>query len=88
MKRPGRRHLPKVSDDDVSPADEARLFQRFRWNQWSPAGNLERYGFFWRQVARNGTARGWSWGFGAVRMFGPFILAAFAAAYILVRLFG
>ena len=87
MKQKGRHHLPKV-DDDLSPDDEARLFQRFRWSQWSPAGNLERSGFFWRQVARNGTSRGWSWGFGAVRMFGPFILAAFAAVYLLVRLLG
>lgn len=32
MKRKGRRRLPKVGDLD--PDDEARLFGRFKWNQY------------------------------------------------------
>jgi hypothetical protein len=40
----------------MSPTDQARLFGGFRWNQYSPAGQLERGGFFLRQFRRNG---GW-----------------------------
>lgn len=46
-----RRHLPKV-EQQISPDDVNRLFGRFRWGTYSPAGTLERNGFFWRQVSR------------------------------------
>jgi hypothetical protein len=32
-----------------------RLFGRFTWGWFSPAGALERNGFFWRQLKRNGS---------------------------------
>jgi hypothetical protein len=41
--------------DDLAPGDERRVFGRFDWNQYSPAGMLERGWFVSRQVARNGT---------------------------------
>lgn len=37
MKRRGRRHLRKV-EGDLGPDDTARLFQRFRWSPFTPAG--------------------------------------------------
>lgn len=49
--RKPRHHLPKV-EEDISPEDVNRLFGRFRWGSYSPAGTLERNGFFWRQVNR------------------------------------
>jgi hypothetical protein len=49
--RKPRHHLPKV-EEDISPDDVNRLFGRFRWGTYSPAGTLERSGFFWRQVNR------------------------------------
>lgn len=51
MKRKGRRHLDKV-DLDVSDGDIGRSFGWFRWSAFSPAGALERQGFFLRQLAR------------------------------------
>ena len=36
----------------ISPDDVNRLFGRFRWGAYSPAGALERSGFFWRHVNR------------------------------------
>jgi hypothetical protein len=41
--------------DDLPPGDERRAFGRFEWNQYSPAGQLERGWFASRQVARYGT---------------------------------
>jgi hypothetical protein len=49
--RKPQHHLPKV-EEDISPDDVNRLFGRFRWGAYSPAGTLERNGFFWRQVNR------------------------------------
>jgi hypothetical protein len=40
--------------DDLTPGDEQRLFGRFRWGAYTPAGNLERFGFLTRQLARGG----------------------------------
>jgi hypothetical protein len=51
MARRGRRHLPKVRDG-MSEGDRGRLFGQFRWGAYSPAGSVERGGFFWRQVRR------------------------------------
>jgi hypothetical protein len=41
--------------DDLAPGDEQRVFGRFQWGSYSPAGAFERGAFFMRQVARNGT---------------------------------
>ncbi len=51
------RKLPEV--DRMTEGDVGRLFGRFSWNAYSPAGALERHGFFWRQVKRIGTKPGW-----------------------------
>ena len=44
------RALPEA--EDLPPGDAARLFGRFTWGAFTPAGNLERNGFFWRQLRR------------------------------------
>jgi hypothetical protein len=44
-------HLPKVHDG-WSADEEARAFGQFRWGQFTPAGALERSGFFLRQAVR------------------------------------
>ncbi len=36
----------------MPPGDVDRLFGRFTWGAYTPAGNLERNGFFWRQLQR------------------------------------
>jgi hypothetical protein len=51
-RRKRKRRLPDVGD--IAEGDQARLFGRFTWNQYSPAGNLERSGFLARQFNRNG----------------------------------
>jgi hypothetical protein len=51
-RRKRKRELPDVRADDLSVTDEHRAFGHFRWNTYSPAGTLERHGFFWRQVGR------------------------------------
>lgn len=44
--------VPKMTEGDVD-----RLFGHFTWNQYSPAGRLERTGFLWRQLARRSGRR-------------------------------
>ena len=85
MKRRGRRHLPKIPGD-LGPDDTARLFQQFRWSQFTPAGMVERVGFFARQAARNGTSEGWKWGFRAVVLVAPVIVAAVLVIIVVARL--
>jgi hypothetical protein len=46
---------PRISEGDVG-----RLFGRFTWDAYSPAGNLERNGFLWRQLRRRRRRDGWS----------------------------
>jgi hypothetical protein len=84
MKRKRRHHLPKVQGD-IGPEDTARLFQRFRWNQFTPAGTVERAGFFARQAARNGTADGWSWGFRALLLVAPVIIGVALLVYLIAQ---
>lgn len=43
----------------MSEGDVGRLFGRFSWGAYSPAGALERNGFFLRQLRRNGTKSAW-----------------------------
>jgi hypothetical protein len=85
MKRKGRRHLPKVHDLD--PDDTARLFGRFRWSPYTPGGTVERAGFFARQAARNGSADGWRWGFGAMVVVIPIVLVVAFVIDALTRVF-
>jgi hypothetical protein len=85
MKRKRRHHLPKVHGD-VGPEDTARLFQRFRWSQFTPAGTVERAGFFARQAARNGTSDGWAWGFRALVVVAPLLLGVALLVYLVAQL--
>ena len=50
-RRKRKRELPEVADE-LSVSDEQRAFGNFRWHGFSPAGIVERHGFFWRQAAR------------------------------------
>src|SRR5262245_53778778 len=86
MKRKGRHHLPKVHDD-LGPDDTARLFGRFRWSQYTPAGTVERAGFFARQAARTGTGEGWRWCLGAMVVVIPIVLGAALVIYALTLIF-
>jgi hypothetical protein len=51
-------HLPKVHDE-LSPDEEARAFGQFRWSQFTPAGAVERFGFFVRQAVRRSEHPEW-----------------------------
>jgi hypothetical protein len=42
-------------ETNITDGDVRRLFGRFTWSGFSPAGALERNGFLWRQISRNGT---------------------------------
>ena len=57
-----RRRKPRhdLRDPTLPPGDAGRLFGRFTWGPLSPAGNLERNGFFLRQFKRNGTRGAWA----------------------------
>jgi hypothetical protein len=85
MKRKRRQHLPKVHGD-IGPDDTARLFQRFRWSQYTPAGTVERAGFFARQAARNGTSDGWSWGARAVILVVPLVIGVALLVAVITQL--
>lgn len=45
--------------DGLSPAEEARALGQFRWSQYTPAGSLERSGFFLRQAVRRSERPEW-----------------------------
>jgi hypothetical protein len=51
------RKLPEVQG--MSEGDVGRLFGRFSWNAYSPAGAGERIGFMLRQLHRNGIKPAW-----------------------------
>ena len=51
-RRKPRHPLPDVKN--LPPGDEQRLFGRFTWGAYSPAGAMERGGFMLRQLRRNG----------------------------------
>jgi hypothetical protein len=58
-----RRRKPRrerLDSETLPPGDAGRLFGRFTWGPYSPAGNLERNGFFLRQLKRNGTRGAWA----------------------------
>ena len=72
-RRKWRHDLPGV--EQMPPGDVDRLFGRFRWGAYSPAGNLERNGFFLRQLRRNGTQGAWAFVAQAKWVFIAFALA-------------
>jgi hypothetical protein len=45
--------------DHLSPGDEARAFGQFRWSAFTPAGAVERSGFFVRQAVRRSEHPEW-----------------------------
>jgi hypothetical protein len=51
-------HLPKVHNG-LSPDEEARAFGQFRWGQYTPAGAIERSGFWLRQAVRRAEHPEW-----------------------------
>jgi hypothetical protein len=55
-----KRRVELPDPDALPPGDAGRLFGRFTWGAYTPAGNLERNGFFLRQLQRNGTRGAWS----------------------------
>jgi hypothetical protein len=75
-------------ESDIGPEDTARLFQRFRWGQYTPAGSIERAGFFARQLGRNGSSDGWVWGWAAVCLVAPFIAGIALVVYAVTRVLG
>lgn len=70
-RRPAER--PRTHELALDDTDTGRLFGQFRWGAYTPAGNLERHGFFWRQVQRNG-ATGWRAAAAAVLWLGAVVL--------------
>jgi hypothetical protein len=74
IRRRKKRHdLPEV--ERMPRGDVERLFGRFTWGAYSPAGNLERNGFFLRQLRRNGTRGAWAFVAQAKWVFIAFVLA-------------
>jgi hypothetical protein len=55
IKRRKLKHELRDLTDDLAPGDEQRVFGRFQWGTYSPAGTFERGAFFLRQLSRNGT---------------------------------
>ena len=46
--------------ESISEGDVDRLFGRFTWGTYSPAGGLERNGFLWRQLRRRRKRDAWT----------------------------
>jgi hypothetical protein len=74
------RKLPEVKG--MNEGDIGRLFGRFTWGAYSPAGALERNGFFLRQLRRNGTKPGWDFVFMAKWVFITFGVVVAAIALV------
>jgi hypothetical protein len=51
-RRKRRRAKNAAPEEHISEGDVNRLFGRFTWDPYTPAGNLERNGFLWRQLGR------------------------------------
>jgi hypothetical protein len=47
--------------ESISEGDVDRLFGRFSWGAYSPAGGLERNGFLWRQLRRRRERDAWTY---------------------------
>jgi hypothetical protein len=76
-RRKPRRELPRV--ESLPPGDADRVFGRFSWGGFSPAGNLERNGFFWRQLRRRRVRDGWT-----ILGYGWWVFAAVSIALVLL----
>ena len=57
-RRKPRHDLPPAAE--LPPGDADRVFGRFTWGAYSPAGNLERNGFLWRQLGRRHNRDRWT----------------------------
>jgi hypothetical protein len=60
-RRKHRRSGTTAPAESISDGDVNRLFGRFTWSPYSPAGGLERNGFLWRQLRRRGRRDGWTY---------------------------
>ncbi|HEX5614138.1 MAG TPA: hypothetical protein VFZ83_03190 [Acidimicrobiia bacterium] len=72
----------ELGPDDT---DARRLFGQFTWAAYTPAGNLERHRFLWRQVQRNGVT-GWRAAVTAVLWLGAVALLAGTVISVVVLL--
>jgi hypothetical protein len=53
IKRRKKRRVKNTPPESrISEGDVNRLFGRFTWDPYTPAGSLERNGFLWRQLGR------------------------------------
>lgn len=76
-RRPNARTSAPMSDGDVQ-----RLFGRFSWNEYSPAGAMERNGFLLRQLKRYDGDGKWRVFAVLARLFVILVLLAFAAGLL------
>jgi hypothetical protein len=60
-RRKRRRSGDTPPTETISEGDVDRLFGRFTWGAYSPAGGLERNGFLWRQLRRRGRRDPWTY---------------------------
>ncbi len=68
--------------------EEARALGQFRWSQFSPAGSLERSGFFLRQAVRRSERPEWQKYNHVTVTVGWSLLAMFYGAVALAVVFG
>ena len=62
IRRRKRRHATDTPPSErISEGDVGRLFGRFTWDPYTPAGSLERNGFLWRQLRRRRRRDGWTY---------------------------
>ncbi len=67
----------------MSEGDVQRLFGRFRWGEYSPAGAMERNGFLLRQLKRYDAHGPWTVFALLARLCVFLVLLAFAAGLLL-----
>jgi len=67
----------------LPPGDADRVIGRFAWGAFSPAGNLERNGFFWRQLRRRRARDAWT-----ILGYGWWVFAALSLAVVLLVTLG
>jgi hypothetical protein len=82
-----KRRLELHEPERITRGDVNRLFGRFRWEGLSPAGGLERFGFFSRQLQRNGTRGAWAF-VAQAKWVWITIAVAIAVVTIVTRLIG
>jgi hypothetical protein len=82
-RRKKRRELPPR--DALPPGDADRVFGRFTWGAYTPAGSLERNGFLWRQLRRRRGRDGWKivgYGLWALLVVPLFLSLVFLVVYL------